>query len=170
MAGKETLITQVFVDVTAATTKRYLSIKKNIDAAAKEHGAFVVLELLAEDRTPLSQNIYWVPNEKGDYSGLQKMDKAQLTASAKALQSGKIEVTLTNSNNAPMAFFNRLSVVDAGTKERILPAFYSDNYVSVLPGEVKKVLIDYTPVKNASAPMVSISGWNMAERFITVGN
>jgi mannosylglycoprotein endo-beta-mannosidase len=47
MAGKETLITQVFADVTAATTKRYLSIKKNIDAAAKEDGAFVVLELLA---------------------------------------------------------------------------------------------------------------------------
>lgn len=168
MAGKEKLITQVFVDVTAATTKRYLSIKKNIDAAAKDDGAFVVLELLAEDKTMLSQNIYWVPNEKDEYSGLQKMAGAQLGVSAKALQNGKIEVTLNNPGTAPLAFFNRVSVVDGSTKERILPAFYSDNYVSVLPGEVKKVVVEYTPAKNAPSPMISISGWNMAEKLIAV--
>lgn len=170
MAGKETLITQVFADVTAATTKRYLSIKTNIDAAAKEDGAFVVLELLAQDKTLLSQNIYWVANEKGDYSGLQKMDKADLQVRAKDLSNGKIEVTLTNANNGPLAFFNRLSVVDAVTKQRLLPAFYSDNYVTVLPGETKKVIIDYTLVKGVASPMISISGWNMAEQFIRVGN
>ncbi|OOQ57213.1 glycosyl hydrolase [Mucilaginibacter pedocola] len=168
MAGKEKLITQVFADVTATTTKRYLSIKKDIDAFAKEDGAFVVLEILAEDKTQLSQNIYWVPNEKGEYSGLQKMDKSQLTVNAKAIKSGKIEVTLSNTNNAPVAFFNRVSVVDGGTKERILPAFYSDNYVSVLPGETKKVVVEYTPAKNAAAPQISISGWNMAEKVIAV--
>jgi mannosylglycoprotein endo-beta-mannosidase len=170
MAGKEKLITQVFVDVTAATTKRYLSIKAAIDAAAKEDGAFVVLELLAEDKTILSQNIYWVPNEGGEYTGLQKMGKAELQVKATAIQNGKIEVTLTNSNKAPVAFFNRLSVVDAVTKQRLLPAFYSDNYVSVLPGEVKKIVIDYTAVKNAPTPQVSISGWNVAEKFVAVGN
>lgn len=170
MAGKETLITQVFADVTAATTKRYLSIKPSIDATAKEDGAFVVLELLAQDKTLLSQNIYWVPNEKGDYTGLQKMDKADLQVSAKNLSNGKIEVTLTNAAKGPLAFFNRLSVVDAVTKQRLLPAFYSDNYVTVLPGETKKIIIDYTPEKNTPKPLVSISGWNIPERFITLGN
>ncbi|TFF38905.1 glycoside hydrolase family 2 protein [Mucilaginibacter psychrotolerans] len=169
MAGKETLITQVFADVTAATTKRYLSIKPNIDAAAKEDGAFVVLELLAQDKTLLSQNIYWVANEKGDYTGLQKMDKANLQVTATNLSNGKIEVTLTNAAKGPLAFFNRLSVVDATTKARLLPAFYSDNYVTVLPGETKKVMVEYTPVKDAPKPLISVSGWNGPERFIAIG-
>ena len=58
---------------------------------------------------------------------------------------GKIEVTISNPKDNPVAFFNRLSVVNATTKQRILPAFYSDNYISVLPGEEKKITIDYTP-------------------------
>ena len=78
------------------------------------------------------------------------------------------EVTLTNSQG-PVAFFNRLSVVDKDTKERLLPAFYSDNYISVLPGGTRKVLIDYpTPAKGSANPMISIKGWNMAEQFIYI--
>ncbi|TSD66452.1 glycosyl hydrolase [Inquilinus sp. KBS0705] len=169
MEGKEHLITQVFVDVTATTTKRYLSIKKDIDAVAKDKGAFVVLELLDESKKLVSQNIYWVADENGNYSGLQKMDKAGLKVKAVDAGNGKIEVTLTNSNNGPLAFFNRLSVVDPATQKRILPAFYSDNYVSVLPGEEKKVSIEYTPVKGAVKPVVSIQGWNVAETQVSIG-
>jgi mannosylglycoprotein endo-beta-mannosidase len=117
----------------------------------------------------LSQNIYWVANEKGDYTGLQKMDKANLQVKAASLTNGKIEVTLTNAAKGPLAFFNRLSVVDAVTKARLLPAFYSDNYVTVLPGETKKVMVDYTPVKDAPKPLISVSGWNGPERFIAIG-
>jgi hypothetical protein len=48
-----------------------------------------------------------------------------------------------------------------------LPAFYSDNYISVLPGENKKIEIDYTPAANENAA-VEVKGWNVEERVIAV--
>jgi mannosylglycoprotein endo-beta-mannosidase len=168
MEGNKKLLTQVFVDVTATTVKRYLSIKKEMDAAAKEHGAFLSLQLLDQDKKPVSENIYWIADEKGEYSGLKKMPAGKLEANAKEIGNGKVEVTLTNNNDGPLAFFNRLSLVNADTKMRILPVFYSDNYISVLPGETKKIIIDYTPQKNAAKPLVSLSGWNISERVLTI--
>jgi hypothetical protein len=47
-----------------------------------------------------------------------------------------------------------------------LPVFYSDNYVSVLPGEQKKIIISYDAAKKGK-PMLDISGWNVKE--VTVG-
>ncbi|MGI4804146.1 MAG: hypothetical protein ACRYFL_05205, partial [Janthinobacterium lividum] len=75
-------------------------------------------------------------------------------------------VTLSNPAKAPMAFFNRLSLVDASTHKRVLPVFYDDNYVSVLPGEQKKVVIENASKLNN--PQLSISGWNLAEQFISI--
>ena len=67
-----------------------------------------------------------------------------------------------------LAFFNRLSLVDPATKKRLLPVFYSDNYVSVLPGETKTITLEYTPKPGAATPQVSVSGWNTAEKYYEV--
>ncbi|WP_183559229.1 glycoside hydrolase family 2 protein [Mucilaginibacter sp. SP1R1] len=167
MDGKSRELTQVFVDVTPTTAKRYLSLKKAIDHLAKDKGTFLCLQLLDKDQKTLSENIYWMPNEKGEYSGLQNMAQGNLNATAKYLANDKVEVTLTNSGNGPLAFFNRLSLVNSDTKQRVLPAFYSDNYVSVLPGQEKKVIIDYknSDKKNLA---VTVTGWNVNEKFIQI--
>jgi hypothetical protein len=57
--------------------------------------------------------------------------------------------------------------VNAATKERIVPAFYSDNYISVLPGEEKQITIDYTPVAGEKAA-VNIYGWNVTDQQIDI--
>ena len=66
-----------------------------------------------------------------------------------------------------MAFFNRLSVVNKTSKQRILPAFYSDNYISVLPGQEKTIGIDYTPVAGENAE-VELYGWNVERQYIEI--
>jgi hypothetical protein len=170
MDGKEKLLTQVFVDVTPSTAKRYLSLKKEVDELAKDKGAFLTLQLLDKDKKIISQNTYWLADEKGNYSGLQKMPKGNLNASAKYLTKDKIEVTLTNNGNGPLAFFNRLSLVNADTKQRVLPAFYSDNYVTVLPGEEKKVIIDWDQITDKKNFSVAVSGWNISEQYIQINN
>ncbi len=170
MAGKETLLTQVFADVTPTTTKRYLSIKPELDKLAKNKGAFVDLELLNTNQQIISQNIYWVPDEKGEYSGLQSMATAQLAVSAKQVAKGKIAVTLINPAGAPVAFFNRLSLINQQTGTRLLPVFYSDNYVSVLPGASKTITIDYDAAQYPEIPSVSISGWNLKEQTIKINS
>ncbi|MEB0264162.1 glycoside hydrolase family 2 TIM barrel-domain containing protein, partial [Mucilaginibacter sp. 10I4] len=161
MAGKEKLITQVFCDIVATSTKRVLSVKSVIDEMAAKDGAFLSLQLLNTDKKVLSDNLYWVADSKGKYPGLEKMNDDALVSEARYIKPGKIEVTLTNKPNSVISFFNRVSLVDAGTKERVLPAFYDNNYISVLPGEQKKVIIEYpaTGLKNLA---IDIDGWNTA--------
>ena len=168
MAGKENIISQVFADVTPTTTKRYFSIKDDVDPLAKDDGVFLDLELIDHNQKLISQNIYWVPNAKGEYTGLQKMPASQLQTTATQIAPGKMQVSLTNPANAPVAFFNRLSLVDTQTKQRLLPVFYSDNYVSVLPGETKIINIDYDAAQYPAQPSVSISGWNLGQQVIGV--
>ncbi len=168
MNGADSLVTQVFVEVQASAAKDFLPVKTVADKRAKDKGVFLCLQILDKNKNKLSENIYWLPDANGNYSGLQKMAASQLQASAQKLNDGKIEVTLTNPAKAPLAFFNRLSLVDAATHKRVLPVFYSDNYVSVLPGDKQKVTLDYQLRTGELMPQLSVSGWNLPEKFITI--
>ncbi|MCX2486521.1 glycoside hydrolase family 2 protein [Pedobacter sp. MR2016-24] len=153
MAGKETLLTQVFCFLDPSGTKKILSLKKTIDELSAKKGSFLSLQLLDGQKNVLSNNFYWMPDNKGMYSGLAELKSTPLIATAKQLKSGKIEVTMANPANAGVSFFNRISLVNASTKQRILPVFYDDNYFSILPGAEKKIIIDYTPDKNDNAAL-----------------
>jgi mannosylglycoprotein endo-beta-mannosidase len=160
MEGKENLLTQVFADINANTVKKYFSVKGSVDKLAAKEGVFLSLQLLDEDKKVITDNTYWISDSKGAFSGLQKMKAEELSAKAKYLKPGRIEVTLVNKQNSVLAFFNRVSLVDADSKARILPAFYSDNYITVLPGEEKKVIVEYNAAANNKKLVVSIDGWN----------
>ncbi len=166
MNGLDSAITQVFVEAQPSSVKGFLPIKTVVEQRAKNAGVFLVLQILDKNKNKLSENIYWLPDANGNHSGLQKLAKSQLQTSAEKLSNGKIEVTLSNPAKAPMAFFNRLSLVDASTHKRVLPVFYDDNYVSVLPGETKKVVIENASKLNN--PQLSVSGCNLAEQFINL--
>ncbi|RNI39949.1 glycosyl hydrolase [Hanamia caeni] len=167
MDGKGRVLTQVFSYIEPTSSKKYLSLKNAIDRMAHDKGVFLYLSLLDENKNLLDDNLYWLPDSTGNYSGLQQMKKATVEVTAHKMEPGKIEVTISNSKENPIAFFNRLSLVNSKTKQRILPAFYTDNYISVLPGETKKITIDYTPGANENAA-VELYGWNVEERVIGI--
>jgi mannosylglycoprotein endo-beta-mannosidase len=167
MSGQETLLTQAFVDIGPTAAKKFFSIKGEVDKLAAKEGIFLDLELLDADKNPISQNIYWIPDSKNNYSGLQKMEQSKLITTARYLKPGKVEVTLTNDRQNVPAFFNRVSITDSETKNRLLPVFYSDNYITVLPGEQKKIIIDCDQFKSKKV-MVSVNGWNTALRYIDI--
>ncbi|POY38353.1 glycosyl hydrolase [Solitalea longa] len=168
MEGKEKLITQVFSNIDASSAKKYLSIKKEVDEMAKAKGAFLSLRILDEHQKVVSDNFYWLPNESGQYTGLQEMKAADLQVNAKKIAPGKLEVTLQNPTTNPVAFFNRLSVVDKESSNRILPVFYSDNYLSVTPGGEKKVVVEFDPKLNSTELAIKLQGWNVTEKVITI--
>lgn len=166
--GKEKHITQVFEEILPASVKGFLPLRKQIDQLAKKEGVFLSLQLLDSRKNILSDNFYWLPDERGEYSGLKKMAASQLLTTAIQTSPGTIKVTLANPTGAPVAFFNRLSLIDEQTHERLLPVFYSDNYVSILPGEQKSIVINYNAGENQKPPLVSISGWNLKEHALPV--
>ncbi|TWR31125.1 glycosyl hydrolase [Mucilaginibacter pallidiroseus] len=159
MNGKVKEITQVFCDIVATSTKNVMSVKQVLDEMAAKEGAFLSLQLLDTDKNVLSENLYWVADSKGEYSGLQKMKTDELATTARFVKPGQVEVTLTNKQNCVVSFFNRVSLVDATTKDRVLPAFYDNNYVSILPGEQRKVIIDYSATTKTNLA-VDVDGWN----------
>ena len=123
------------------------------------------LHVSAETAT---ENIYWLPDANGQYSGLQQMPAARVTITAKKAGADSIAVTVSNPAGGPVAFFNRLSLVNAADKQRILPVFYSDNYVTVLPGDTKTIFISGAAVAAHAGAQVEVYGHNVAKQYITV--
>jgi mannosylglycoprotein endo-beta-mannosidase len=170
MRGADSLVTQVFVEVQPASVKNYFSVKGVVDKRAQKQGVFLCLQILDKNKKQLSENIYWVADANGNYSGLQKMESSLLKITARRTSNGLVEVLLNNPAKAPLAFFNRLSLVDATTHKRVLPVFYSDNYISVLPGEQKTISLDNQSVVDPKSLQLSVSGWNLPEQFIPITN
>jgi hypothetical protein len=59
-----------------------------------------------------------------------------------------------------------LTLLDA-KGERILPAYLSDNYVSLLPGESREVTIRSPDAIRPAA--LSVRGWNVVDRMLELG-
>jgi uncharacterized membrane protein len=79
----------------------------------------------------------------------------------------KVHVRIEN-HGAAAALANKLTLETASDGERILPAYLSDNYVSLLPGEAREVEIEY-PASAAKGPArIEIRGWNLAITTIPV--
>ena len=168
MAGKDRLLTQVFSEIGPTTVKKYVPLKSAIDGLRKKEGVFLSLRLLNVDQHIVSENFYWLPDPAGNYTGLQSLSRVKPEIAATSLGKGRISVTIRNPAGQPVAFFNRVSLVDPVTHRRLLPVFYSDNYISVAPGESRTITLDYTPSKDAAVPLVSVRGWNVEEGFYLV--
>ncbi len=131
--------------------------------------AIVKLELKSTGGQLLSENLYWIGGNSRSYRALNKLPQAALTATANSSHSGNsnvVHVQLKNSGNT-VALMNKLTLLNSATGERILPAYYSDNYVSLLPGETREISIEYPAA--AENPEVGLRGWNLAQTKISVG-
>jgi exo-1,4-beta-D-glucosaminidase len=91
-----------------------------------------------------------------DYTALRSMPAASVRATASSAN-GLTRVTLTN-RGKNVAFFVRLQVLD-GKGAEILPVFWDDNYITLLPGESRTLAARYRP---GGAARVVVSGWNVA--------
>ena len=166
ISGEEKPITTLFQDIGASSVADVINIRRELKAIAADHGAFLDLRLTDGKKNIVSDNIYWMADKYGQYSGLNELASSKVIVSAKQIAKGKIAVTLSNPKQAPVAFFNRVSLINPATQKRVMPVFYSDNYVSVLPGEKKTVVLDYN--LNIAKPKVAVRGWNLAEEMVDV--
>lgn len=168
MEGKDTLLTQVFTEISPKVAQKYLSVKGALRKLGGKEGVFLSVRLRDKDQQILDDNLYWFPDSTGNYSGLQKMQAARPQITAHQVTADSITVKISNPANGPIAFFNRVSLVDSKTKQRILPVFYNDNYVSVLPGEEKLVTISGAAIGKQGNAEVAVYGWNVPEKTISI--
>lgn len=182
MEGHVTPITQTITQAVPQQPKMLLSIAKVIHKLAASRGLFLSLQLLNLDKEVVSENIYWLADREGQYSGLATIAASQLKINA-FLRTAKddpathrIEIKLNNPQGAPPAFFNRFSVIDSKTSKRLLPSFYSDNYITLLPGENKTIWVDpptdLAEQKDGNSMIqqisVSVEGWNLPFKVVAL--
>ncbi|HTJ29456.1 MAG TPA: glycoside hydrolase family 2 protein, partial [Acidobacteriaceae bacterium] len=136
---------------------------------------FLKLELRDSSGNLISENFYWLPAKLAelDWSkttyvytppiqyanmrDLRSLPPATVTLHAKR-NADQASITLANTGKS-IAFFLALHAVKAGTDQEITPIYWSDNYISLLPGESRKLTLRNLP---ASEKMdLTLAGWNL---------
>ena len=104
---------------------------------------FVKLALKDVAGKLLSDNLYWQCSQHEDFSALALLTKPQLTRQITMSEQGReTQWTIRLKNEtSQLSFFNRLSLTDEKSREEILPSFWSDNYITLFPGEEKTVRV-----------------------------
>ncbi len=74
------------------------------------------------------------------------------------IEEGKITVELTNPGDK-IAFFIELLLTDATTGEPVVPIFWQDNYMSLLPNETRTVAATFASAGHE--PALTMRGWNI---------
>ena len=119
---------------------------------------YVKLELADAAGNLLSENFYVQGKEEGNLQELNSLGKASVKASMTG--KGPWKVTLTNNGNVP-ALMLRLKLVSKSTGEMVLPVIYSDNYLSLMPGESREIDIEAAPEDLRGKAGLEITGFNL---------
>jgi len=107
---------------------------------------FIKLELKDSTGKPISSNFYWrsLPDHPDNFNDLNKLASVTLEVRASSKDAGGkrlLTVTLHNPSTS-IALMTHLQLRRQKSGERVLPAFYSDNYVSLVPNETKIIRIE----------------------------
>jgi hypothetical protein len=104
------------------------------------------------------------------YCELARLPLADLAAVAESAWNGetiRIRVQLQN-NSTSVALQNKVTLLSARDGTRILPAYLSDNYVSLLPGEETEIQIEYPSSAGAGPAQLAVRGGNLAPLTIAI--
>ena len=125
---------------------------------------FIKLELSDQAGQLLSTNLYWQHVAQDQFDGLMNLPTVIVDAQASARNEGdKILVTVTLRNNSRnAALLTHLQLHQKKSGRRVLPVFYSDNYISLVPGEGATVTIEAANKDlQGDEPLVEVDGYNV---------
>jgi len=128
---------------------------------------FIKLDLRDAAGQLLSTNFYWraQPADPDNLAALNQMPMVKLTATVEAPKENvpgqrRLRVILHNptQNIALMAHVQ----LRRRSGERVLPVFYTDNYVSLVPGETKTIEMEAAASDfKGEAALIVVDGWNV---------
>ena len=149
-------------EVPASTTVKAAQIEVNTRISPLY---FIKLDLADANDKVLSTNIYWQHVAQDQYDGLEKLPTATLdVTTTSATQGDKTVLTVKLVNNTDtVALLSHLQLHQKTSGRRVLPVFYSDNYISLVPREQTTVTIECaTKDLNGEQPLIEVDGFNVA--------
>lgn len=184
---KEVFSQQKDIEAAPDSSSRILSIP---DVAFAESSKIFFIDLALKSATgeTVSRNFYWIPSKlttfnwsKTDYThtpalqhedmtALFSLPRAQLQARISVvhdLDGKKIRLQLQNTSQA--LAFQISAAVRTHSGDLVAPVFWSDNYISLLPGE-SRTLTAVLPKNGPADPTVLLSAWNVASQTLHIGS
>lgn len=148
---------------------------------------FLDLRVFDEDNKEVDNSIYWLSKKKdeldyaaakklpwpfytppkayADFTALDKLPKVELDYEytfGKDDKFGIVDLKVKNPSDA-IAFFVFLDVTDAETNKPVLPIYWDDNYITLLPGEERNYRARYFLTDAGdNEPQLKIKAWNVA--------
>jgi hypothetical protein len=102
--------------------------------------------------------------QEGNYRAIRQLPKAHIRTSTDTRRNGdqwQLTTQLHNLSAYP-ALMVRLKVVREKSEDRILPAIYGDNYVTLMPGEQRTIRTDLNHADTrGESPRMLIGGFNV---------
>jgi len=166
------------IDLDGNRTRQLLTLPA---LAGLSRAYFIELDLASADGKPVSRNVYWLSTQAdtldwahsnwyltpltqyADLTALQSLPAATCQVHATVQRAGAenaVTVTLTVPASAKtMALFQHVSIKRADGKP-VLPIVWSDNDVTLWPGESITLNAHYVGEGDAM-PVVEVSGWNV---------
>jgi len=143
---------------------------------------FIRLQL-KDGSTVVSNNLYWY-STSGDVLGRKSnwystqtktfanltglnslpLNNSVVTSTARSVAGGTetVTISLTNTSAANIAFFMRPEVTAGNNGNEVLPVAYSDNYVSLWPGESTTITAVYQSSDlGGQQPFLRVRGYNL---------
>jgi len=157
LSGKLLAARQVSLHATPnAVTEAFI-----LDESRAENRPLVFLKLALRTKNgqTLSDNFYWLPKREEDHQELNNLRKATLTGSAIASKQGDtVFVDAVIKNGSQVVALLLRPTLRNGDGGRVLPAYLSDGYFSLLPGESRRFSIEVP--RPAEAMQITFEGWN----------
>lgn len=179
LSAKERFKTEKTIHVDANASLRVSDMPKLRDLSPVY---FLDLKLMDSTGKSLSTNFYWLSTKEdvmdyaaskwfvtpikkfADFTTLNDLPEIKLNVQHSFEPMGndqKVQVTLENST-VTVAFFVYLSVVGEKSGNVVLPIYWDDNYISVLPGESWSLTGSFASEDlKGDKPALRVSGWNV---------
>jgi exo-1,4-beta-D-glucosaminidase len=146
---------------------------------------FARLKMTDATGRPVSENFYWIPAklaefdwQKGDYRYTPAIREPDMTAlkglphahlavePVRREPDGRVMLRLRNDSQA-LAFQVALRALDEHGAP-VAPAFWSDNYDSLLPGESRTFTVHSSCHGGARISTIEVTGWNVSNERVAV--
>ncbi len=147
-----------------------LPLEKMFSQPGWHDPVFVELKLLDDGGKVVSRNFYWLAAQEQDMRKINTLPQAVIGSRINVADDGDEKVaTVALTNKGERAAIElKLTLEEAKGGLRILPAYYSDNYISLLPGESETVTIHYPTSAAKGSPALGLRGYNLQQTVLAV--
>lgn len=164
LAGQVLVSKEAKLDVAAGAKAEAFTL--DLNESLGKGPVLVRLEAFGADGARISDNFYWQAAKPADLRALTALPQPTIAArrSADGVEGEErvLAIDLHNSGASP-ALQTKLTLFDE-KGDQILPAYFSDNYVSLLGGETRRVTVRYPAARGAAK--VRMRGWNLPESAV----